>query len=298
MDGWQAELHRATQDLWSQIPGWHTSLDPYAPDSAWVWEYITQTEPQSDNRQAVWWSDMVVALVIKAALANVPSDPVIRMPALQAVQGMRAIAGEGTLDLVLLNAEHGVMLLADNVLQQPLIQAQCRHFQVIIVVSRGEHFVTYFRKNRILVGPPEREGLLRLRELKAKRPLVEPIRHEEPRRTTRSANQPEQHLVVYTNTKVVNGVEYFAPSRWCAHLCRLKSFKKWRGPSAVSLPCRGLHIMVNSMNQAEQPLGSGRGSMRSIGGRGRRCIGGPSEAKEEVWIKKPKGFIGGVYSLW
>ena len=49
MDGWQAELHRATQDLRSQIPGWHTSLDPYAPDSAWVWEYITQTGPQSDN---------------------------------------------------------------------------------------------------------------------------------------------------------------------------------------------------------------------------------------------------------
>ena len=72
MDGWQAELHRATQDLWSQISEWHTSLDPYAPDFAWLWEYITQTEPQSDNRQAVWWSDMVVALVIKAALANVP----------------------------------------------------------------------------------------------------------------------------------------------------------------------------------------------------------------------------------
>jgi hypothetical protein len=53
MDGWQVEIHRATHDLWSQIPGWNTSLDPYAPDSAWVWEYITETEPQSDNRQAI-----------------------------------------------------------------------------------------------------------------------------------------------------------------------------------------------------------------------------------------------------
>ena len=103
---------------------------------------------------------MVVALVIKAALANVPTDPAIRMPALQAAQNKKAIAGEETLDLVLLNVEHGVTVLADNVLQQPWIQAQCQHFQVIIVVSRGKHFVTYFLKNRLLSGPSEREGLL------------------------------------------------------------------------------------------------------------------------------------------
>ena len=77
MEGWQAELHRATQDLWSQIPGWHTSCDPYEPNSAWLWKYITQTESQSDNRQAVWWSDLVVALVIKAAQADLPTDPEI-----------------------------------------------------------------------------------------------------------------------------------------------------------------------------------------------------------------------------
>ena len=53
MEGWQAELHRATHDLWSQIPGWHTSCDPYEQNSAWLWKYITQTESQSDNRQAV-----------------------------------------------------------------------------------------------------------------------------------------------------------------------------------------------------------------------------------------------------
>ena len=82
VEGWQAELHRATQDLWSQIPGWHTSRDPYKPDSAWVWKYISQTESQSDNRQAVWWSDLVVALVIKVALADLPTDSEIRTPAL------------------------------------------------------------------------------------------------------------------------------------------------------------------------------------------------------------------------
>ena len=122
----------------------------------------------------------MVALVIKAALADLPTDPDNRTPALQAAQAMRAIAGEGTLDLILLNVEHGVIVLADDVLQQPWIQTQCQHFQVIIVVSRGKHFVTYFRKNGFLSGPLEREGLIWLQELKAKRPLVDPIRHEEP----------------------------------------------------------------------------------------------------------------------
>jgi hypothetical protein len=81
---------------------------------------------------------MVVALVIKAAQINVPTEPAARAQALTAAQELRAIAGEVTLDLVLLNAEHGVMVLADNVPQQTWKLAQCRHFQVIIVVSRGK----------------------------------------------------------------------------------------------------------------------------------------------------------------
>ena len=58
--------------------------------------------------------------------------------------------------------------------------------------------------------------------------------------------------------------------------------------------------MVNSMDTSgANPLGSGRGSDATHrGGRDRRCIGGPSVAKEEEPIKKPKVFIGGVYSLW
>ena len=37
-----------------------------------------------------------------------------------------------------------------------------------------------------------------LQELKARRPLMVPTRREEPRRTTRSAGQPQPHLVIYT----------------------------------------------------------------------------------------------------
>jgi hypothetical protein len=81
--------------------------------------------------------------VLKAALRNHPADPVIRANAHTAAQALKTTAGEGALDLVLLNADHGVMLIADTIVQQPWVQAQCEHFQVIIVVSRDKHFITY-----------------------------------------------------------------------------------------------------------------------------------------------------------
>ena len=62
---------------------------------------------------------MVVALVIKAALRNLPGDPAFRAQALTAAQVLRATAGEGTLDLMLLNADHGVLLLADQCCNKP-----------------------------------------------------------------------------------------------------------------------------------------------------------------------------------
>ena len=74
---------------------------------------------------------------------------------------------------MLLNASHGVLILADTVLSQPEIQAQCRHFQVIIVAGRGKHFITYFRRTQLLADPSEEDGRLWLQELRVKRPLVE-----------------------------------------------------------------------------------------------------------------------------
>ena len=95
MEGCQAEVHRATQDLWTQVTSWHPGTDPYAPHTKWVWDKIAQPESPKDKRQAVWWSDMVVALVLKATLRNLP------------------------VDLMLLNANHGVPVLANTVLSQP-----------------------------------------------------------------------------------------------------------------------------------------------------------------------------------
>ena len=117
---------------------------------------------------------MVVALVIKETLRNLSVNPAISAQALAAVQILRTAAEVGTLNLMLLNADHGVLILADTVLSQPWVQAQCEHFQVIIVVSRGKHFITYYRRTKLLAGQIEGDGRLWLQELKAKRPLVEP----------------------------------------------------------------------------------------------------------------------------
>ena len=130
----------------------------------------------------------MVALVIKAALRHLPIDPAVSTQALTAAQILQSKAGKGTLDLVLLNAQHGVLILADTVLSQPEIQAQCIHFQVIIVVSQGKHFITYYRRTQILDGPNEKDERLWLQELWVKRPLVEEVRREESAGTTRSTS--------------------------------------------------------------------------------------------------------------
>ena len=77
----------------------------------------------------------MVALVIKAALRHLPIGPAASTQALKAAQILRSNAGEWTLDLMFLNEQHGVLILANTVLSQPEIQAQCIHFQVIIVAS-------------------------------------------------------------------------------------------------------------------------------------------------------------------
>jgi hypothetical protein len=127
--GCQEEVHKATQDLWTQVSPWNADTDPYASTAAWVWERIAQPESLKHTRQAIWWSDLVVALVIKAALRHLPVDPSISTQAMAAAQSLRTTAGEVTLDLMLLNATHGVLIIADTVLNLPEIQTQCVYFR-------------------------------------------------------------------------------------------------------------------------------------------------------------------------
>ena len=94
----------------------------------------------------------MVALVLKAALGSIPPDPATQAQALRAKQVLTAVAGEGTLSIALLNAEHGIMVIEDSDLQQTWMKEQCKHFKIIIVISRGKHFITYFRHSSLLSG--------------------------------------------------------------------------------------------------------------------------------------------------
>ena len=55
MVGCQSEVHRATQDLWTQITRWEANTDPYASTAAGVWEEIAQ--PESSTGSLVVGSD-------------------------------------------------------------------------------------------------------------------------------------------------------------------------------------------------------------------------------------------------
>ena len=95
-------------------------MNPYAPDSTWLWDQIAQPEAQGDRRQAIWWSDTVVALILRAALQQLlPVNPGIWAKAQAVAQVLKNSAGVGTFDVELLNADHGVLLIADTILQQP-----------------------------------------------------------------------------------------------------------------------------------------------------------------------------------
>ena len=70
------------------------NTNPYASTAAWVLEELAQPESPSRYRQTVWWSDLMVALVIKAALRHLPIDPAVSTQALTAAQILRSNAGE------------------------------------------------------------------------------------------------------------------------------------------------------------------------------------------------------------
>ena len=94
MVGCQLEIQRAARDLWTQITSWEANTNPYTSTASWVWEKIAQPESPNHNKQAVRWSDMVVAPVIKAALRNLPADPATSAQALASAQILRNTVGK------------------------------------------------------------------------------------------------------------------------------------------------------------------------------------------------------------
>ena len=90
-----------------------------------------------------------MALVTRAMLKDVPLDRQIQQDAGTGVAALQRGAARGFLPATaLLNADRGILLVKDEVLALPEVQEQCAQFQVITVVSRGNHYVNYYRRER------------------------------------------------------------------------------------------------------------------------------------------------------
>ena len=81
---------------------------------------------------------------------KLPVDPQSNAQVLAVAQILRTTAAAKTLQLMLPNANYEVLVLADTVSSQPCVQAQCEHFKVIIVVSKGKQYITYYRRTKLL----------------------------------------------------------------------------------------------------------------------------------------------------
>ena len=83
-----------------------------------------------------------MTLVTRAMLKDVPLDRQIQQNAGTGVAVLQRGAARGFLPATaLLNANRGILLVEDEVPALPEVQEQCAQFQVITVVSRGNHRV-------------------------------------------------------------------------------------------------------------------------------------------------------------
>ena len=92
-----------------------------------------------------------MALVTRAMLKDIPIDRKIQQDAGTGVAALQRGRGgvSGFLPATaLLNADRGILLVEDEVLALPEMQEQCAQYQVITVVSRGNHYVNYYRRER------------------------------------------------------------------------------------------------------------------------------------------------------
>ena len=90
------------------VPNWNCTLDPHDSKSRWLWAPTAITEPQSVNKQAIWWPYFSVAQVIRAALKDVPVNNEVQTSALKPTQTLRHRATDWILDGMLLIADRGI----------------------------------------------------------------------------------------------------------------------------------------------------------------------------------------------
>ena len=148
-----------------------------------------------------------MALVTRAMLKDIPLDRKIQQNADTGVAALqRGAAREFLPATALLNADRDILLVEDEVLALPEVQEQCAQFQVITVVSRGNHYVNYYRRERRCKtgrantrGPTDNQWMIDwMTDLQAIRPLRDTNRRVK-QLETQEAAPPSPLLVTYSN---------------------------------------------------------------------------------------------------
>jgi hypothetical protein len=108
-----SELRFAVASICAQVPNWQLSMDPYLP-----WQHIQNTEPQSMNRQLIWWPDVLVALFLQACLTTVQIPAMQRDAETRAAIELWRCQATGAIEIILLYAQHEVLLIEDTIQRQ------------------------------------------------------------------------------------------------------------------------------------------------------------------------------------
>ena len=110
----------------------------------------------------------------------------------------------------LLNADKGILLVENEVLALPGVQEQCAQFQVITVVSRGNHYVNYYRRERhclaVMAAPRDSPDTQWMRDWMTDLQVIRPLRVTNRRvkpLETQEAAPPSPLLVTYSNPQNV-----------------------------------------------------------------------------------------------
>ena len=147
----------------------------------------------------------------------------LQQEAVMGVEALQRSTARGFLpEAAILNAERGILLVEDEVLAMPEVQEQCAHFQVITVISRGNHYVNYYRRERQCTAaltnnrePADTQWTTDwLTDLQKVRPLRDTNRTRKHMEAYEAA-PPSPTLVTYSNPQKVRFAVFSnSPDQW------------------------------------------------------------------------------------
>ena len=114
---------------------------------------LTENEIVEKGKDSMWYTDLILCLAIRAALQDdihadcktetyfTPTFDVDKITTLNDLTNNL----ENNYSLIMNIIGFSVLYVQDKELQNQSIQDYCKYFDVIIVNSKGKHFITYFR---------------------------------------------------------------------------------------------------------------------------------------------------------